>query len=78
MLEYGFSVRIKDAGQEKPYSGVFYVEFVMGETNVISFYCCYYYYYYYYFFFFLIFKGMYYQYLYVHLITLYYLHNKLN
>ena len=76
MLEYGFSVRIKDAGQEKPYSGVFYVEFVMGETNVISFYC--YYYYYYYFFFFLIFKGMYYQYLYVHLITLYYLHNKLN
>ena len=76
MLEYGFSVRIKDAGQEKPYSGVFYVEFVMGETNVISFYC--YYYYYYYYFYFFIFKGMYYQYLYVHLITLYYLHNKLN
>ena len=30
MPEYGFSVTIKDAGQEKPYSGIFYVEFVMG------------------------------------------------
>ena len=51
MLEYGFSVRIKDAGQEKPYSGVFYVEFVMGETNVISFYYYYYYYYYYFYYY---------------------------